>query len=290
MRLMIALSQNKSLSIEDLGVQLNMSNRSLYRYMEAFRQMGFIINKEGIRYRIDRSSPLLQKLLQNIELTEDEVFTLATILSSTLSNDRKVNALRSKFSYLYNIKTLTRHGHSNSMAEKMTILYRAMLEERVVSLHNYTETESEQPMNYIVEPYLFTPDMETIWAYSITARKSLPFKLACIKDISLLDLLWEYKKEHDPVMTDLFDQSGNERKPLSIILTAKALGCLLKQYPGTQTHISRREDGRHLLKTEVCDYAAPTRFVIGLYDEVEILNNEFKEYVEQRFQQLIAAK
>lgn len=57
LRLMVLLTQNRLLTIDDISRELGMSKRSIYRYVEAFRQMGFVVIKEGTRYRLDHTSP-----------------------------------------------------------------------------------------------------------------------------------------------------------------------------------------------------------------------------------------
>ena len=46
LRLMVLLTQNRTLSVEEIGQRLGMSRRSIYRYVDAFKNLGFIIKKE----------------------------------------------------------------------------------------------------------------------------------------------------------------------------------------------------------------------------------------------------
>lgn len=43
LRLMVLLTQNRTLSVEEIGQRLGMSRRSIYRYVDAFKNLGFII-------------------------------------------------------------------------------------------------------------------------------------------------------------------------------------------------------------------------------------------------------
>ena len=76
LRLMVLLTQNRLLTIEDISRDLHMSKRSIYRYIEAFRQMGFIVIKEGTRYRIDHSSPFFHTITERIHFTTDEALVI----------------------------------------------------------------------------------------------------------------------------------------------------------------------------------------------------------------------
>ena len=63
LRLMVLLTQNRMLTIEEVCSRVGMSRRSVYRYMDAFKEMGFIVRKEGTRYRLDHSSPFFGELV-----------------------------------------------------------------------------------------------------------------------------------------------------------------------------------------------------------------------------------
>ena len=82
LRLMLLLTQNRALSVENISEQLNMSKRSIYRYIEAFRQMGFKVEKEGTCYRIDHRSKLFDDIQQRIHITDEEPITINHVLNA----------------------------------------------------------------------------------------------------------------------------------------------------------------------------------------------------------------
>lgn len=58
LRLIVLLTNNAPLSVDEISRQLHMSRRSTYRYIEELRKAGFILKKSGTRYFIDHHSPL----------------------------------------------------------------------------------------------------------------------------------------------------------------------------------------------------------------------------------------
>ena len=57
--------------------------------------------------------------------------------------------------------------------------------------------------------------------------------------------------------------------------------------PDAQRQLEQQPDGKYLLATEVCNYAGIGRFVLGLYDDIEIVDSpEFDQYMKQRIEQL----
>ena len=76
LRLMELLTHNYQYSIEEVSEKLKMSKRSIYRYIDAFKSMGFVVRKSGSKYRLDHSSPFFQNITKDITFTEDEGLTL----------------------------------------------------------------------------------------------------------------------------------------------------------------------------------------------------------------------
>lgn len=47
LRLLLLLVKNRKQTIDEVSAQLGMSRRSMYRYIDAFRKLGFIIKKKA---------------------------------------------------------------------------------------------------------------------------------------------------------------------------------------------------------------------------------------------------
>ncbi len=101
------------------------------------------------------------------------------------------------------------------------------------------------------------------------------------KSVELLDLKWSHKREHAPFYTDLFHFSGENRKRVRLLLGALSASLLREEFPYSEQQMELQPDGRYLLDTQVCSYKGIGRFVLGLYDDIEIYRTpEFKRYLE----------
>ena len=288
LKLMLLLTQNRLLSIEEICNRVSMSRRSVYRYIDAFKSMGFVVKKEGTRYRLDHSSPFFSEIVTGIQFTEAEGVALSQILNSVYNNSAEVRALREKLSNLYNPDILSRHGVDSTLAQNISRIFQAIKEERVVLLRDYNSPSSGQVSNRIVEPYLFINENAEVRCYELSTKMNKTFKVSRCADVELLDLLWSHKEEHMPFYSDLFGFTGDPRLPVSILLGQLSTSVLLEEYPDAQRQMSLQPDGRQLLKTEVCSYVGIARFVLGLYDDIEVVDSpEFKEYLLQRVHHIL---
>ena len=57
LHLLEMLTADRFMTVDEIGKKLEMSRRSIYRYMDSFKELGFIVRKEGTKYRIDHNSP-----------------------------------------------------------------------------------------------------------------------------------------------------------------------------------------------------------------------------------------
>ena len=287
LRLLLMLTQHRNLTVDDVSRQLSMSRRSIYRYIDSYKQMGFIVVKEGPRYHIDPESPFFKQITSLIHFTEDEAMTINQVLNSVYDNSPQVRHLREKLSSLYDYKVLSKHGVDEHIAQNLAALFEAVKTERMVVLRDYASPNSAQTSDRIVEPYLFVSENSEVRCYEIKTGQNKTFKLSRIRKVEPLDLLWSHKNEHAEYFTDLFHFSGEERFPVTLILGQLSMSLLVEEYPGASAMLKKQDDGRFLLKTEVCNYKGIGRFVMGLIDDIEIVDSpDFVEYLRGKVEDL----
>lgn len=284
LRLMEMLTHNFEFSIDEISQKLEMSPRIIYRYIDAFRMMGFIVKKHGSRrYRLDCNSPFFLRLTQNITFSEDEALVISQVLNSVYNNSIQIRYLREKLAHLYNTEVLAKHGVDNHIAQNISMLYQCIREERLAVLKNYNSPSSGVVKDRLVEPYLFINENNEVRCYEPASGMNKTFKLSRIESVKPLDLLWSYKSFHAPFHTDAFHFSGEERKPVSLILGQLATAVLLDECPDAQRQLKLLPDGRHRFDTEVCSYKGVGRFVLGLFEDIEIVDSpEFATYIAQQ--------
>ena len=61
----------------------------------------------------------------------------------------------------------------------------------------------------------------------------------------------------------------------------------LTEYADAQRDLTLEKDGRHRLNTEVCSYIGIGRFVLGLFEHIEIVDSpEFANFMRQRIEKI----
>ncbi|MCB9024660.1 MAG: helix-turn-helix domain-containing protein, partial [Lentimicrobiaceae bacterium] len=106
LRLMLMLTGNRRYTVQDIAGKLNMTTRSVYRYIDTFRAAGFVMKREDNIHRIDKSSKYFKDISSLIHFTEEEAWILKSAIENIDENNLIKQNLKRKLSTVYNYKIL----------------------------------------------------------------------------------------------------------------------------------------------------------------------------------------
>ena len=106
LRLMKMLTANTSYSVDEMAERLDMSRRTIYRYIDTFREAGFVIKKSGNCIRLDKESPHFKDISQLVHFTEEEAVILKRAIESIDDTNLLKLNLKSKLYSIYDNKIL----------------------------------------------------------------------------------------------------------------------------------------------------------------------------------------
>lgn len=156
LRLMKLLTANTTYNVDQLAERLQMSRRTVYRYIDTFREAGFVIKKSGDCIRLDKESPHFRDISQLVHFTEEE----AVILKNTIENIDDTNMLKQnlkrKLYSVYDNKTLADTVVRGKNAPNIRRLIEAIEQERQAVLHGYLSAHGGGVRDRRVEPFAFT--------------------------------------------------------------------------------------------------------------------------------------
>lgn len=280
--LLLLLTENRHHDVETLCQRLSISRRMFYYYLESFRDWGFIVEKSGRCYSIDRESPYLKRLFETINFTEEEALTLLSILNKVGEENALAQRIRYKLNRFYDFHILDNPALRERVAHCVSVLYDAIKRERVVKIMGYASPHSDTVSDRVVEPFLLLNDNNDVRCYELSSGENKTFKLSRMRDVIMLDLSWSHEARHKQVFTDIFMFSGEERLPVAVRLDRLAYQVFVEEYPRAAHAVTQEDAAHYVLRTEVVSYRGIGRFVLGLYDHVEVLGDEgFQAYVRE---------
>ena len=280
LRLMKMLTANTSYTVDDMAERLDMSRRTIYRYIDTFREAGFVIKKSGNCIRLDKESPHFKDISQLVHFTEEEAVILKRAIESIDDTNLLKQNLKRKLYSVYDNKILADTIVRGSNAATVHALINAIEEQRQVILHAYRSSHGSAVRDRLVVPFAFTTNYVQVWCFDTESKSCKLFKLARIDSVEITNNEWQYQPQHKKSFIDIFRMNGNERLRVRLSLGILSRNLLLEEYPLAEQQLTPTGDGRWILDTEVANYAGVARFVVGLMDDIRIIDTpDLEQYL-----------
>ncbi|HOH55143.1 MAG TPA: WYL domain-containing protein [Paludibacteraceae bacterium] len=257
-----------------------MSSRSVYRYIDTFREAGFVIKKSNNCPKLDKSSPYFKDISQLIHFTEEEAYILKSAIESIDENNLLKQNLKTKLYTVYDYNILAETIVSGKNGRNVAQLVQAIENKNTVILKNYASAHSNDIRDRYVEPYAFTTNYVQIWSYCPEENKNKLFKISRIGTVEILPETWQYEADHRAGYIDIFRMNSDHTTPVKLKLNLRAANLLVEEFPLASKYLTQLSENEWMLVTDVCSMDGVGRFVMGLLDDIEIVESpELQKYI-----------
>ncbi|MGN1375059.1 MAG: helix-turn-helix transcriptional regulator [Prevotella sp.] len=268
------LTENHTYDIQQICDKLGMSRRNLYYYIEFFRDNGFNIYKQGNCYCIDRDSPFFDRLIQRISFTEEEAITIRRAISRYGKGNAIIGNIKKKLDRFYDFDILAEEQLDEESLKKVTRIYNAIKLKRQIFIRNYTSPHSNSTKDRLVEPFNLMNNNHEVRCFEPLSGMNKTFKISRMADVEILDTEWIYENRHKTMHTDIFMFSSETTYHIQLILGRLSCNILKEEYPLSEQYIKPIDNEKFRLEMDVCSYTGIGRFIIGLFDDIEIIGDE----------------
>lgn len=295
LRVIGLLMNNRSYTVEDIARMIGNKKRTVYRYLKTFRDNGIKVKKRyGTIYTIESctiswADDVFKGMAAPAGNPEDGIILQRPCQDLTIHTgtyeamkELEMNDILNDAPYLQKV------------VANVSLLVKAASTRKKV-LVEYESNSRNKRCKLIVEPYSFYFYFNYVWCYESEERKNTAMRISRITDVQILDEDWPSKPKHRKQVIDAFGCWGHKMIPIKLRLTMQARNLMTEAHPISM--ITMREDPaypdgeRWILETGVCDYSGITRYIMGMLDEVEILEGEgLKEYIRKRRLELLKVK
>ena len=280
MRLMTG---NVRYTVDQLAEKLDTSYRSIYRYIDTFKTVGFAVEKdENNVYRLMQLPSEYRNLRNLVYFSDEEAQILCNLIEGLNSTNTLKAGLYQKLSKIYESTKINEFEGSKSNAANIQALGQAMKDGRKVVLKSYASSNSGIVRDRLVEPFAFTNNHIDVWAYDIENRENRLFKIPRIEWVDIMPEYWEFQDQHHKSMIDAFHMCGDEKIHVRLEMTLKAKNLLCEEFPLAEPDVTK-EGEKWIFDTDVCAVEGVGRFVMGLLDEVVITDSpELKTHIKKQ--------
>lgn len=288
LRLMKLLTGNVSRTIDQLAVEMGITPRTIYRYIDTIRESGFVVNKlYGNVYAMGKVGRGLSDFNKLIYFTEEEAYIVAKMINGIDNNNVLKRDLQRKLASIYDSTSIANYIDNTATAANVEALADAIKRKKQVVLKHYESAHSDEAKDRRVEPIVFTTNMIDIWAYDVENADNRMFKVARIQEVEVTDDDWAFKSMHKVQRPDLFRMTGSLNEIISLQLDTRAKSLLLEEFPLAEKEL-RRENGKWILTTRINSLEGVTRFILGLAADIKILEGEnLRDYIRKYGEQYI---
>lgn len=272
-------------TITELSERFEISQRTVYRYLDTFKQVGFVIENTNGYFKIDKENTTVQEISHLLHFSEEEAFILSKAIHSIEDTDELKSKLVKKLYSLYDFDRVIHAISKKEESENIYTLLQAIKQQKQVVLQSYKSGNSKNIRDRIVEPIDFTINYTGVWCYDIEDGVNKVFKTSRIKQVQLLESFYNYKPKHKKGIIDIFRMQSFEPIAIILELSLVAYNLITEEYPLSEKYISKVTDNLYRLECEVGNLMGVGRFVLGLPGEIQIIASEaLKQYVQERHQ------
>ena len=287
LRLMKLMTANVNYTVNDLAERLGTTYRSIYRYIDTFKDAGFVVQKlDGGIYKLGKESRYFKDISQLVHFTDEEAHIVNQLIEGLDDTNTLKQNLRRKLTSVYNCTSMATSIVKGRNATNVNMLLEAMEMRRQVKLRDYASSHTGVVRDRVVEPFGFTTNYVQLWCYEPESGMNKLFKISRIGAVVMLDEEWQHADNHAEGYIDIFRMTGFEQHRVQLRLGLLARNLLIEEYPLAERDITRLDDGRWLLDTKVCNFVGIGRFVMGLAEDIEVLTPEFDAYIKATLERI----
>jgi proteasome accessory factor C len=265
-RLINLLKSSPSKSIKRLADSMEVSERSLYRYMELLTEVGFLVQKDSSnRYSLNQD---------HIEsFTKEEAELISKSISSNQKNNPLVKSIRTKLVLLDEMNVASNEIVASHYSKVISKLQEAIETKSQIILSKYQSASTESVTDRLVEPVSFSSNFDSITAFEIESGLNKFFKIERIGDVQILSTPFEFEEKHESLVSDIFgfNDTTGETHNVRLQLSMRAMLWLIDDYPLSAKFVKEDEAGQWELNADVFSLEPVHRIIRSMPDDIEFL-------------------
>ncbi len=272
LQLITLLRARPAKSIRHLAKSISTSDRTIYRYLDTLRSLGFdIVQDDYMRFSIAQTQDMAPSPFSDAELNLIRS-AIYSIPESNSMRDRILAKLGDPINMSAHSEILLR----THLGHIYDALYSAMDNHLQVVLKNYQSIHSGEVKDRQVEPIDFTPDYKCVVAYEATTNRTNYYNLERIESVITLMQPFINSDKHNFATPDIFGFNGNDDTSFTIHVELSQRGRLLliNDFPSTEAAITTTDNNKHVLKAEVKSLVPILRFIRGIPDEINVVGDQ----------------
>ena len=270
-------------SVRSIEIFLDTSGRTVYRYLDLLKDLGFNVEKDSN----NKIFIAVSSDLDLIPFTPQEADYLTKLILSTGMKNQLAQSVLQKVQQSSEIQLVADSlfkAHLSKIVEQISV---AIIERKQLLIKGYSSANSQSVTDRLVEPVCFTDNYDAVSAFEIKTRLNKYFNIERINSVEVLETPMKHEAQHEFHKPDIFGfQSKSVNKEIELQMSMRAYLLLKEEYPMSAAFIQPIPDtGKYYFKANVQSFKAPGRFVMGFLEEIQVIGSkEFVQYIQRTVQ------
>lgn len=283
LKLLLSLTSIKGYSADELADRFELSQRTVMRYISTFRNAGFVVECSQGLYRIPKVDKPFKAINELLHFSEEEAFILTQAIHSIDDTNQLKTNLINKLYSIYNFNRVVETVVKPDNASVVHSIIEAIENNKQVVLRSYSSAHGKIVRDRMVEPFDFTSNYISFWAFEPESMQNKLFKTSRVRKTVVLESNQKFIHLHFRHPVDVFRISSSYQLRVKLLLTIRAYNLLIEEYPLAEKYITQMNDNQWQFETSVCSFEGVGRFVMGLLDEVQIIeSDDFMQFIAEK--------
>jgi predicted DNA-binding transcriptional regulator YafY len=273
LQLITLLKKEPAKSIRFLAGVLESTDRTVYRYLDLVKELGFELHKDhNNKFQIVGGDEY-----QQISFSNEEVLLLRDLVMTTGKDNKLRDSLLQK---IYLQSELAIQGNQilkanlGKMVEKINS---SISENKRIVLKGYHSLNTQKISDRIIEPITLTDNYNSVCGFEIESQLNKYYNLERITEVIQLEDEQQFHQLHQLDEMDVFgfSEKNGQKFNVELLVSLRAYILLKEQYPKIESHITKEINSeKYRVKIDVNNPKPITRFILGLKDDIEVVGSE----------------
>lgn len=273
LQLITLLKKEPAKSIRFLAGVLESTDRTVYRYLDLVKELGFELHKDhNNKFEIVGGDEY-----QQISFSNEEVLLLRDLVLTTGKDNKLRDSLLQK---IYLQSELAIQGNQilkanlGKMVEKINS---SISENKRIELKGYHSLNTQKISDRIIEPITLTDNYNSVCGFEVETQVNKYYNLERITEVIQLEEEQQFRQLHQLDEMDVFgfSEKNGQKFSVELLVSLRAYILLKEQYPKIDNHIKKEiNTEQYRVKIDVNNPKPITRFILGLKDDIEVIGSE----------------
>lgn len=260
-------------SIRFLAGVLESTDRTVYRYLDLVKELGFELHKDhNNKFEIVGGDEY-----QQISFSNEEVLLLRDLVLTTGKDNKLRDSLLQK---IYLQSELAIQGNQilkanlGKMVEKINS---SISENKRIVLKGYHSLNTQKISDRIIEPITLTDNYNSVCGFEVETQLNKYYNLERITEVIQLEEEQRFHQFHQLDEMDVFgfSEKNGQKFSVELLVSLRAYILLKEQYPKIDNHITKEINSeKYRVKIDVNNPKPITRFILGLKEDIEVIGSE----------------